>query len=270
MQLFYRQWQRILPLSSNAKTIAAIVCFSCILTSCSTSNYAPVSDLNRSEHPVKQGFHRVKKGETLYSIAWRYKRNYKELAAFNGIKYPYSIYPDQLVNLAPKSRPKKKRVYSPKRNNNKNTALGYKKKANKTKKIQEKFANQRHNIDNITWRWPGRGRLIARFSTKGIINKGVDLAGERGDPVLAAADGKVVYSGQGLVGYGNLIIIKHNDNYLSAYAHNSILLIKEGSYAKAGQKIAEVGSSGTHRNKLHFEVRRKGKPVDPLKYLPKR
>lgn len=112
--------------------------------------------------------------------------------------------------------------------------------------------------------------MIEGFSLGGTVNKGVDLAGRKGEPVLAAADGKVVYSGTGLVGYGNMIIIKHNDVYLSAYGHNSRLLLKEGQWAKAGQKIAEIGSTGTTRDKLHFEIRRNGKPVNPLQYLPKR
>ena len=122
----------------------------------------------------------------------------------------------------------------------------------------------------MSWIWPVKGPLIQGFSTTGVINKGIDLAGTKGEPVLAAADGKVVYSGTGLVGYGNLIIIKHNETYLSAYGHNSKLLLKEGQWAKAGQKIAEIGSTGTQRDKLHFEIRRNGKPVDPLQYLPKR
>ena len=105
---------------------------------------------------------------------------------------------------------------------------------------------------------------------KGKVNKGVDFAGREGESVYAAADGKVVYSGPGIVGYGNLIILKHNDFYLSAYAHNSRLLVEEGLRVRSGQKIAEMGSTGTSRNMLHFEIRKKGNPVDPLKYLPRR
>jgi len=122
----------------------------------------------------------------------------------------------------------------------------------------------------MSWKWPTGGPVIETFSTSGQVNKGIDLAGRKGEPVYAAADGKVVFSGPGLVGYGNLIIIKHNSSYLSAYGHNSRLLVKEGQFAKAGQKIAEIGSTGTNRDKLHFEIRRNGKPVNPLQYLPKR
>lgn len=122
----------------------------------------------------------------------------------------------------------------------------------------------------MSWSWPAKGSVIERYSLTGSINKGIDLSGRLGEPVYAAADGEVVYSGAGIVGYRNLIIIKHNEVYLSAYAHNSKLLVREGQRAKAGQKIAEIGSTGASRDKLHFEIRRSGKPVNPLQYLPKR
>ena len=120
--------------------------------------------------------------------------------------------------------------------------------------------------DELPWIWPGKGAVLAEFNES--KNKGVDIAGNAGDPVLAAADGKVVYAGAGLRGYGNLIILKHNNTYLSAYAHNQTLLVKEDQTVRKGQKIAEMGSSDTDRVKLHFEIRRQGKPVDPQKYLP--
>jgi lipoprotein NlpD len=118
--------------------------------------------------------------------------------------------------------------------------------------------------------WPTNGRIISGFSATDPLRKGIDLAGQLGEPVVAADSGSVVYAGSGLAGYGELVIIKHNEQFLSAYGHNSKLLIKEGDAVKAGQKIAEVGSSGTDSNKLHFEIRKDGKPVDPLSYLPKR
>jgi lipoprotein NlpD len=118
------------------------------------------------------------------------------------------------------------------------------------------------------WIWPSNGKLIAPFNEAS--NKGVDLAGKTGDPVQAAGSGKVVYAGTGLRGYGNLVIIKHDATYLSAYAHNSKILVKEGQSVTKGMKIAEVGSSDADQPKLHFEIRKQGKPVDPLAYLPKR
>jgi lipoprotein NlpD len=121
---------------------------------------------------------------------------------------------------------------------------------------------------NINWLWPATGNVIAGFDE--VKNKGVDIGGAAGDPVVAAADGRVVYVGAGLRGYGNLIILKHDNVYLTAYAHNRSLLVKEDQSVLKGQKIAEMGSSDTDRVKLHFEVRRQGKPVDPVKYLPAR
>jgi lipoprotein NlpD len=122
--------------------------------------------------------------------------------------------------------------------------------------------------DDIAWIWPTKGTVLAGFDE--VKNKGLDIGGTAGEPVLAAADGRVVYVGAGLRGYGNLIILKHNNTYLTAYAHNQTLLIKEDQSVRKGQKIAEMGSSDADRVKLHFEVRRQGKPVDPAKYLPAR
>ena len=122
--------------------------------------------------------------------------------------------------------------------------------------------------DEVNWLWPANGPLVGGFDE--IKNKGVDIGGSAGDSVLAAADGRVVYVGAGLRGYGNLIILKHNNTYLTAYAHNQALLIKEDQSVRRGQKIAEMGNSDADRVKLHFEVRRQGKPVDPIKFLPPR
>jgi len=124
--------------------------------------------------------------------------------------------------------------------------------------------------DEIAWAWPtsGGANVLAGFDEQ--KNKGIDIAGKPGDPVLASADGRVVYAGAGLRGYGNLIILKHNNTYLTAYAHNQSLLVKEDQSVRKGQKIAEMGSTDTDRVKLHFEIRRQGKPVDPTRYLPPR
>lgn len=122
--------------------------------------------------------------------------------------------------------------------------------------------------DDVPWMWPSAGRLVSPYSESG--NKGLDFAGKAGDPVLAAGDGKVVYAGAGLRGYGELIIVKHNATFLSAYAHNRKILVKEGQQVSRGQKIAEMGSTDADTVKLHFEIRKQGKPVDPAQYLPKR
>ena len=125
-------------------------------------------------------------------------------------------------------------------------------------------------VSNVRWRWPADGELVQRFSSAGSGPRGIAIAGRRGASVVAAADGTVVYKGVGLTGYGKLLIIKHNDRWLSAYAHNDNLLVKEGEQVKSGQKIATMGSSGTFRTQLHFEIRRDGQPVDPLPLLPKK
>ncbi|SEA47883.1 peptidoglycan DD-metalloendopeptidase family protein [Variovorax sp. YR216] len=122
--------------------------------------------------------------------------------------------------------------------------------------------------EDVGWIWPAQGTLIAGFDEA--KNKGLDISGKAGDSVLAAADGRVVYAGAGLRGYGNLIILKHNNTYLTAYAHNRTLLVKEDQSVQKGQKIAEMGNSDADRVKLHFEIRRQGKPVDPARYLPPR
>lgn len=124
------------------------------------------------------------------------------------------------------------------------------------------------NDSGIDWQWPGNGKLVAQFSEP--TSKGIDISGRPGEPVLAAAAGKVMYVGSGIRGYGNLIIVKHSNGYLSAYGHNRKILVKENQAVKRGQKIAELGDSDADQPKLHFEIRRQGKPTDPLKYLPSR
>lgn len=122
----------------------------------------------------------------------------------------------------------------------------------------------------IVWAWPARGNIIGRFSNSDADNKGIKLGGSEGDTVMAAADGEVVYTGNGLLRYGELVILKHNDRFLSAYAHNKLITVREGDRVTRGQKIAELGSTGIDRDMLHFEIRLDGKPVDPLSYLPSR
>lgn len=257
--------------------------------------------------PVTFGFHTVKEGETLYSIAWRYGRDYRQLAAINKISPPYRIYAGQRINLevppgyryepetvvaqAPAQKPAappQKTVTKPAQTATKpaakvpaqasaqttkttKPAASPKTETNSYKNKQNSGGSKSAQSSNkLLWSWPGTGPIIETYSTTGRINKGVDLGGSVGDPVYSAADGEVVYAGSGLLGYGLLIIINHNEQFLSAYAHNHRILVKEGESVKAGQKIAEIGSSGTNRPKLHFEIRKDGQPVNPLNYLPKR
>lgn len=222
--------------------------------------------------------YQVKKGDTLFSIAWYSGNDYQDLARINNISKPYNIYPGQLLTL-------KNQAMSISKTSKKHTGQTSKIKANQTVDRHKKQAygetsvsvnskltkqNMTHFADKVnSWSWPARGQIIKGFSLSEQGNKGIDIAGKLGTPILAAADGKVVYTGDALRGYGKLVIIKHTDAYLSAYAHNSEILVKEQQWVKAGQRLASMGSSGTEQVMLHFEVRYKGKSVDPLRYLPK-
>ncbi len=238
-----------------------------LLNGCSSPHQqAPVSD-RRQPPSFKLDSHTVSAGDTLFSIAWRYGLDYKQLAKRNGLSLKSTIYPGQTLHLdvgklASKSTPKvnlpvKKTPSTPKRS--------VKETVTSPKRVSS-VANQ----SVIGWLWPMRGKLLTVYSSTNGLNKGIDIAGKLGESVNSAGSGVVVYAGSGIRGYGNLLIIKHNDQFLSAYAHSRKLLVKEGERVKRGQKIAEMGSSGTDRVKLHFEIRRDGKPVDPLRYLPKR
>lgn len=233
--------------------------------------YAPV-DVKSQPPSDRITTHVVSRGETLYSIAWRYNLDYRKLAAANQLGSSYTIYPGQVLQLSERevvhksaSAPTKKaapvkskpKTVKPSRSKNKTPV-----KSSPKPLIPEQKDEK--------WVWPSEGKLISTFHSNNGLHKGVDIQGKLEQPVIAASSGTVVYSGQGLRGYGKLIIVKHSEKYLSAYAHNHTLLVKEGEQVKIGQKIAEMGSSGTDSVKLHFEIRYDGKPVDPLKYLPRR
>lgn len=223
--------------------------------------------------------YKVLKGDTLFSIAWFSGNDYQDLAKINNIKPPYNIYPGQIISL-------KKHSYPPKVANNAGRGQTSKIKSNqavdppakqaygKSERIVKKdssessFGEFPDQVSN--WLWPTSSAVSRGFSAKEEGNKGLDFAGNIGSPILAAADGKVVYTGNALRGFGNLVIIKHSEAYLTAYAHNDQILVKEQDWIKAGQQIATMGKSGTVEVKLHFEVRYKGKSIDPLKFLPKR
>ncbi|WP_211218171.1 peptidoglycan DD-metalloendopeptidase family protein [Marinobacter daepoensis] len=244
------------------------------LAGCNTS--ALYQD-NLYNPPVYWGTHVVKEGETLYRIAWRYGRDYRELGDANGISPPWNIRPGQVLRLdrkgtirqtAQASRPTRPKTSPPPRTNAGSSIS--RPSAKPTAKVSTGRASGSQVVANVRWHWPHSGTVIAGFSSSGKVNKGIDIAGKPGDSVKAAADGSVVYAGNGLLGYGNLIIVNHNEHYLSAYAHNRKILVKEGEGVKAGQVIAELGNTGTDKPKLHFEIRKNGNPVDPSRYLPRR
>lgn len=225
----------------------------------------------RTPPRVTSGSHIVRQGETLFSIAWLYSRDFKELASRNGIPAPYKIFPGQHIDLSafrskPKAVARRNTSYSPPPSPvAPPSSTGVVKKSPSPSRPKST-----PSPGVLTWNWPASGKVISKYSASGNINKGIDIGGDLGEPVRAAAGGEVVYSGSELTGYGKLIIMKHNNSYLSAYAHNKELLVREGDSVKAGQKIAEIGSTGTTEPKLHFEIRQNGKPVDPMRFLPRR
>lgn len=283
--LLFTLEQCIMRYQKQLTSLFSVFKYGCLLLSllvclfACKANLAPVEDINRPP-PKLSGTHTVKPDETLYSISWRYSRDYKDLAAVNHIAEPYSIQPGQVLSLAsakkttvvtaavpapapisPIVTPMQERDVgsTPTKNVAQATAQTETQK-NKNNTTTQKFSN------TVVWRWPADGKVQGYFAQ----TKGINIAGKKGSPIKAAAKGRVVYSGSGLRGYGKLLIIKHNDRLLSAYAHNDALYVKEGDWVELGQKIASMGQSDSNTVQLHFEIRQDGKPVEPLKYLPKR
>ena len=237
---------------------------------------------SRSQSGSGKNHYVVKRGDTLYSIAWQHGLTYQQLAASNGIRYPYTIYTGQRLRLqsaaaVPRPPPPQKKTVRARPVPQRApvpvaTPLPAPAPASPATPATTVTASAGATTRAVSydghWVWPTRGRLLSNYQSSGRGKRGIDIGGHEGQPVKAAANGKVVYAGSGLVGYGRLIIIKHNENLLSAYGHNSKLLVSEGDQVRAGQQIAEMGSSGTNRTGLYFEVRQKGKPVNPLRYLP--
>ena len=205
-------------------------------SSSSTTASAPAAPTS-ADNAGKPGYYTVKQGDTLARIGLESGQNYRDIARWNNLENPNRIDTGQILRVIPPGSLEDGSV-----------------------SVVE---------DAVGFVWPARGSIVAGFD-ESKNRKGLDIGGAAGDAVLAAAEGKVVYAGAGLRGYGNLIILKHSSTYLTAYAHNQTLLVKEEQTVKQGQRIAEMGSSDTDQVKLHFEVRKLGKPVDPLKYLPAR
>ena len=281
-----------------------------VLAGCASKSPAPVSGGSQPAAvaaPARDTY-TVKSGDTLYSIAREHGMDYRELIAINRIENVSRIAPGAVLKIKPpatassavaSTAPISSDVVVTRPLGTNTDSLKREPKAGKEpysdlalaqaqgqaqgpakagesavpaartdSKPEVKPAEPALAGDDVPWIWPAKGQLVGTFSEGG--SKGVDIAGKLGDPVAAAGDGKIVYSGTGLRGYGKLVIIKHNNTYLSAYAHNQTILVKEGQGVTRGQKIAEMGNSDADQVKLHFEVRRQGKPVDPQKYLPPR
>ncbi|MDI1300816.1 MAG: peptidoglycan DD-metalloendopeptidase family protein [bacterium] len=261
--------------------LLALMLLALMLLAGCASRHSPVV-VERSLSGASATEHKVVAGETLYAIALRYDKDYRELAQLNALDQNFTIHPGQRLRLraaaaTPPVKTGKVSPASPGPRPAKRAAGGAMPGENKTFVVKNPVPIPA-NIPPVTeasrpsaslaWVWPAKGALIGSFGSQGVTGKGLDISGKRGDSVLAAASGTVVYAGSGLVGYGKMLIVRHDDNYISAYAHNDRFLVKEGDRVTAGQTVAVMGSTGTDREKLHFEIRERGKPVDPLRFLP--
>jgi lipoprotein NlpD len=257
------------------------LCFAAawLLTACGGNSRAPVEDryARTGSKPAVQvqaskNTYRVQRGDTLYSIAFRYGMDFRKIASANRIPAPYTIYPGQTILMLEGALPApvaSKPTKSPDVQPASRPPLAPKPAPVPTAAPAPARPTGEYTGSPVgKWLWPSSGKVTRGYSSS--LHKGIDIAGNLGEPVLAVASGKVVYAGTGIVGFGELLIVKHNEVYLSAYGHNDRLLVKEGDVVAAGAQIAEKGSSGTDSVKLHFEIRKAGKPIDPQRLLPKR
>ena len=269
-------------LKAYARYTTLVILSFFLLMGCQSPYQSPVAEIDEPRFLDTDRIHRVNEGETLYVIAWIYDLDFIHIARVNSLSSPYIIFPGQILNVDPRAQ-----AVQQTRNTattTANTATGRnQEQLRQTSQSRSQATAQSTSQSSpvqinpvtvrqgpVNWAWPAQGNIIGRFSESGVENKGINIAGREGDAVLAAAAGEVVYAGSGLLLYGELVIIKHNDRFLSAYAHNSALLVAEGDKVSRGEKIAELGSTGVDTEMLHFEIRLEGKPVDPLGYLPSR
>ncbi len=258
---------RLLALIALALLLAA--CGSSRVVRTAGSSAAPVP---RVSAPKPGASVVVKRGDTLYRLAVNNGISPMDLALWNGISAPYTIYPGQRLRLYPSSaggtasRPAATAGASAPR-----TPAGTAQRPPvRPTQAPPQPATPPPAASSIAWRWPTDGQILNRYVAGDPTRQGIDITGAAGQPVRSAADGVVVYSGSGLVGYGELVIVKHDEQWLSAYGHNRARLVNEGERVRSGQQIAEMGRTGAARDMLHFEIRFNGKPVDPLAYLPGR
>ncbi|MFM1895569.1 MAG: hypothetical protein RLZZ385_643 [Pseudomonadota bacterium] len=248
-----------------------------IISSGGSSTSAPrgsISSVSRATPAAAEraNTHRVRRGDTLYSIAFQYDLDFRSLAIANNLSPPYTILVDQVLNLDA-SRPVSTTPVPPPTtsgtvvSNNRVASARAAETTTTTNVIRRSIEAPRSGEPQ--WRWPMQGPILRNFQATSGADKGIDIGGVAGQPVYAAADGDVVYAGNTIQGSGNLIILRHNDRYLSAYAMNRTLLVSEGARIRAGDTIAEMGQGPDGVPKLHFEIRLDGKPVDPLRFLPR-
>jgi lipoprotein NlpD len=210
------------------------------------------------------GTHVVRPGDTLYTIAWRHGLDYRDVARWNGLANPDLIFVGQRISLRPRGAVAAASPRSPA------SAMGSG-SAERPRAEASRVSTPRASSPPLdpppAWHWPTRGTIVSTFGSPDGLRNGIGIAGRLGQPILAAAAGRVVYAGSGLIGYGQLVIVKHNDTYLSAYGHNGALRVAQGQSVAAGEQIAEMGYGPRQQPRLHFEIRRNGSPVDPLLHL---
>lgn len=232
---------------------AALVAALVVLAACGPAT--------RWDH-TPQEYHVVRSGETLFKIAWRYGKDHRDLARWNGLGDGSLIYPGQVIRLEPPPG------YAAERSA---PAAGPRRApSTPAPRRAEPALPELPSEPSPGWQWPAAGRVAVAFGDRPGTGTGILIDGRQGDAIVAAAPGQVVYSGSGLIGYGQLIILRHNDTYLSAYGHNASLLVTEGDTVSRGQRIATMGEGPGREPRLHFEIRRNGQPVDPRQFLPAR
>ena len=265
--------------SKNPLRAFAVALFPLLLAACATSTVtrtpssgtAAPRPIPKVSQPKYGATTRVQKGQTLYRIAVNNGITPLDLALWNDIPPPYTIYPGQGLKLYPPASSASRSTASSTKPSTSGASIT-KRPATTTRPPASTPppATATPARSGFSWRWPTDGQVIGTYASGDATRQGIDIAGSSGQAVRVAADGTVVYSGAGLVGYGELIIVKHDEQWLSAYGHNRKRLVNEGQIVKAGQQIAEMGRSGASRDMLHFEIRHNGKPVDPQGYLPKK
>ncbi len=235
-----------------------------LLVSCTGFSPPPAEKVRSTTVPET---YQVVRGDTLIAIAWRYGLDYRDIAAWNRLKSPDIIYAGQSLRLNPSTKTEK---FRSKPSTSRKTRPTQTAKARPAPKISSPTKTQptKPVQTKLTWHWPIKGKIVRRFKPNVPGGKGIRIRGRLGEPVRAASLGEVVYSGSGLPGYGQLIIVKHPNNLFSAYGYLRKIDVKEGDSVKVGQKIAELGTSNENRPALHFEIRKSGAPVNPLRYLP--
>lgn len=222
----------------------------------------PLPSLSGAGNAGKPGYYTVKPGDTIMQVGRSTGQNWRDIVRWNNLESPNQIEVGQVLRIAPPESAAGAAVSSPVSSGSSTVTT------TKPAPVAATPSAPMAPEDDIAWMWPSNGVVLAGFDE--VKNKGLQIGGKLGDPVLASADGRVVYAGSGLRGYGNLVILKHNETYLTAYAHNQTLLVKEDQKVLKGQRIADMGNSDADKVMLHFMVRRQGKPVDPAKYLPAR